>query len=186
MTFGTGQSPLTTPQPGGGFDFQLRPREGSDGSRRARRRSRLDRHVVSTVVTVVGVTALVLAAAGGGAWYLVNESESQVRADSAAFCADLATTPGVLETPAYGWPTEAATLEEFVAAMRAYSERWTALGVTGPPTIRTDLAAIGTAAGRIADSVESTRTNDRNGNLAKMQSVTSQTKVKSWAAKYCS
>ena len=185
MSFANGGDPGTSNRPAhGGFDFQLRQSSEGDAARR-KRRAGVDHRAATSALVVVGLAVVALAGAGATGWFLVQQSEDQVRADSAAFCANLATTPGVLDTAAYGWPTEAATQEEFIAAMRAYSDRWTNLAAIAHPTIRPDLAAIGTAAAKIADNVETTKTNDRAGNLERMRSVTSKANVKPWATKYC-
>ena len=189
MSLGPGGAPVTTPSAPAGFDFQLRPTGGDDGSgpsRRTRRRSVVDHRAATSVVLVVTLAVVALAAAGGTAWFLVQQAESEVRADSAAFCADLATTPGVLDTDGYGWPADAATQEEAIVSIRAYADRWNNLAVVGPPTIRADLARIGTVAAQTADSIETTKTNDRAGNLERIRTVVTRTNVKPWATKYCS
>lgn len=191
MTFGNGgdQAPRTAP---GAFEFGLTPTSqsaaGPDGSgprRDRRRRSGPDRSTVIRAVVIVALSAVLLAVAGIVALTLVQQAEDEVRADSAAFCTDLAATPGVLSQAGFGWPTEVADLPTTVAAMRAYEERWGNLAKIGPPSIRADLQAIATAAGTIASGVESSQSINRPASLEAIQGVTSTTDVAAWAAKYC-
>jgi hypothetical protein len=190
MTFGNGadQAPRTAP---GAYQFGLTPTSqtaiGPDGAprRNRRRRSGPDRSVVIRAIVIVLLSAVVLAVAGIVALSLVQQSEEKVRADSAPFCADLASTPGILSQPGFGWPTEVTDLPTTVTAMRAYEERWSTLATIGPPSIREDLRAVATAAGTIATSVESTQSINRPATLESIQGVTSKTDVAAWAAKYC-
>jgi hypothetical protein len=140
--------------------------------------------VLRTVV-VITLAVGVLAAAGLTAWTKVQESEAQVKADSAALCSDLATTPGVLAQPGFGWPTEVADIATTVAAMHAYQERWQALADGAPPTIRASVASIASAATTLTANVEASQSIDRAGNLAKISSVTSKSAVPAWVQKYC-
>jgi len=190
MSFETAGDQSTRP-PGGGFDFGLVPSsqqavEGEPPPRRSRRRrSGPDGQLLIRTLGIVGLSVALIAGAGLAAWSAVRSSEDAVKADSAAFCAELATTPGVLAQAGFGWPTEVADLPTTVASMKAYQERWSTLAEIGPPTIRADLRAIATAAGTVAASVEASQSINRQGNLAAIDTVTSQTVVPAWAAKYC-
>ena len=202
MTLGTGGDQGGSPS--GGFDFMLatdpeRPRsttesssphqgfDFSDRPRRDRRKaSGIDGSALLRTGVVVVLALAVVGIAGFTGFTLVQNAEAEVKADSAAFCADLATTPGVLSQAGFGWPSDSsAGLAGSLEAMKAYQARWENLAVTAPPTIRPDLAAIAAAAATITASVESTNTIDRPGNLAAMDGVTSQTAVRAWSVKYC-
>ena len=203
MTFGNGdidQRPPATPA----FDFQVRssaPSSGPTGptgtpggthdfgltsSRTSQRRRRgVDTRAVGVTVGIVVGAVVVLAAAGLTGWTLVQNAEAEVKADSAAMCADLATTPGVLAQPGFGWPTEVADLPATLEAMKAYEERWKTLAAIAPPTIQPSVESVATAATTLVDGVEATRSIDRPGNLAKIQLVTSQSVLPAWVEKYC-
>ena len=192
MTFGSGGDQPARPATGA-FEFGLTPssqREAGQGgeSPRRNRRRRLgpDRSVVVRSVVIIALSAALLGAAGFVALSLVQQSEQEVKADSAAFCADLGTTPGVLTQAGFGWPTDVADLPATVESMKAYQARWANLAKVGPQSIRADLDAVATAAGRIAASVESSQSINRPGNLEAIQAVTSKTDIAAWAAKYCS
>ena len=199
MTFDNGDAdrrPPTSPS----FDFQVRPSsaQGADpanpgtagfgltSSRTYKRRPRgVDGRAVGlTVGIVVGIVALLGGAAFTG-WTLVQNAEAEVKADSAAMCADLAGTPGVLTQPGFGWPTEVADLPATLEAMRAYEERWTTLAAIAPPTIQPSVQSVADAATTLVAGVEAARSIDRPGNLAKMQLVTSQSVLPAWVEKYC-
>lgn len=205
MTFGTGGDQGAPPS--GGFDFMLttdpeRPRsttepgtttatgpgfDFSDRPRRDRRKaSRVDSSALVRNLVVVVLAIAVVAAAGLTAYTFVQNAEGQVKTDSAALCADLATTPGVLSEPGFGWPNDSSIgIPASLEAMKAYQARWENLATVGPPTIQQDLAAIAAAATTITTNVESTNVIDRAGNLTAIDSVTSQTAVRAWVAKYC-
>ena len=175
----TGGAPLAASQQGSG-----RP----SGSRRSRRRGvRVDTGAIVRTLVVAVLAVGVVAGAGLTAYTMVQDAESQVKADSAAFCTDIAATPGVLGEPGFGWPTDsAAGIGGSLEAMKLYQARWQNLATVGPPTMRRDLEAIATTATTITTSVESSNTIDRASNLAAMDQVTSQTALRSWAKKYCS
>ena len=201
MTFGTGGDHGRPPS--GGFDFMVstdsRPRASAardsgqqgrpspGGSRRNRRRGALvDVGAIVRTLVVVVLAVAVLGGAGIVAYTQVQAAEAKVAADSAPFCADIATTPGVLSQPGFGWPTDsAAGIAGSLAEMKLYQARWENLLAVGPPTMREDLRAVATAAATITTSVESSNTIDRAGNLATMDRVTSQTALRAWAKKYC-
>jgi len=200
MTFGTGGDQGGTPS--GGFDFMVSSNSGRSGStgpdasksaldfsdrpRQARRRSGVDTGAIIRTAVVVVLAAAIVGIAGFTAYTVVQNAEADVKADSAAFCADLATTPGVLAEAGFGWPNDSTTgIAASLEAMKAYQARWQNLATVGPPTIRPDLAAIAAAAATITASVESSNTIDRPGNLAAINNVTSQTSLRAWAKKYC-
>lgn len=172
-------TPLPQPQSFGQGGMDDRPRAEQ------RRRAQVDTRslAVPLIVSLVVVAALV---AAGATWFtLVESSEAQVREDSAAMCAELATTPGVLDQQGFGWPTSGANLTETLESMKAYRDRWQALAASAAPTIRPDANAVAKAASTIIESIEVSKTIDRPGSLAQMQSVTAATAIPAWVAKYC-
>lgn len=189
MTFGSGAEQTQRPQ--GSFDFGLAPTsqqlagQNGPGSPRRRRRSGPDGSLILRVVIVAVLSVALIGAAGLYALTQVQSSEAQVKADSAAFCSDLAATPGVLGQPGFGWPTDATDLPTSIASIAAYEERWANLAKIGPPSIRSDLAAIASAAKSIHSSVEASQSISRPKNLATMESVAAQTRIPAWANKYC-
>ena len=134
---------------------------------------------VFTILVVVG--GIILSSIAGDA-----AKEAKIAADSAPLCAALAETPGVLESPAFGWPTEQGTLAITLEQMKAYQLRWQGLADVAPAEIRAGVSAVANAAQTLITSVETNRSIDRAGNLAAMDRVTSQTALRSWAKKYCS
>jgi len=191
MTFGSGTEQAQRQQTGA-FDFGLASSsqrqhagESGGGAQRRRRRSGPDRSLILRVLIVAILSVALIGGAAVVALSRVQASEAQVKADSAELCADLATTPGVLSQAGFGWPTDAADLPTSIASMAAYEERWTTLAKVGPPSIRADLSAIATAAGTIRTSVETSQSINRPNNLATMASVTAQTRIPAWVAKYC-
>ena len=156
-----------------------RPRSGK------RRRAKVDTR--SLALPIIGAVAVVVVVVGAGfTWLsLVQASEAQVKADSSAMCSDLAATPGVLDQPAFGWPTDGANLSETLTSMKAYRDRWNSLAASAAPTIKPDVTAVASAAKAIVEGIAASKTIDRPGTLAQMQSVTSATAIVSWVDKYC-
>ncbi len=175
------------------FDFGLgtpsqQPAGGGDpGSSRkeTRRRAAVDTRSLTIPIIVIVLVVLAIGGAAFTAWSFVQSSEAQVKTASAPFCAKLAETPGVLDQPGFGWPTDAADLPTTLEEMRAYQASWKALAAVAPPTIKADVAGVATAAGTIADGVETSKSIDRPASLARITSVTSRTVVPAWVDKYC-
>lgn len=134
------------------------------------------------------ITLAVIAAVGGAgasAWYLVTSAEQQVAADSAPFCAEIASTPGVLSEPGFGWPTDGADLTTTLELMKEYQARWEGIAAIAHPTIAGDVELVAKAAASITQGIEVSKTIDRPATLAQMESVTSKTAIRAWADKYC-
>ena len=170
------------------FDFGLSSPSSTGGeqplTRRSARRASVDRSIaVPLIITLVAV--LVLGGAAFTAWYLVKTSEDQVKADSAAFCATLAETPGQLSKPGFGWPTDGADLTTTLELMKGYQEHWQAIAAVAPPTIKPDATAVAAAATVITTGIENSKSIDRPTTLTKMDAVTSKTAIPAWSAKYC-
>lgn len=149
------------------------------------RRAAVDSRSLFVPLAITLAAVLVLGGAGFAAWSMVQSSEDQVRADSAAFCANINSTPGVLDEPAFGWPTAVTDLPTTLKDMREYHKRWKEIAATAPPTIKADVAAVAKASNLIATNVGQTKTIDRATSLAQMQAVTSKTDIRAWYDKYC-
>ena len=172
-------APILPQQAAGAGGMRERPRSGK------RRRAKVDTR--SLALPIIGAVAVVVVVVGAGfTWLsLVQASEAQVKADSSAMCSDLAATPGVLDQPAFGWPTDGANLSETLTSMKAYRDRWKSLAASAAPTIKPDVTAVASAAKAIVEGIAASKTIDRPGTLAQMQSVTSATAIVSWVDKYC-
>ena len=171
-------APILPPQSSGPGGMQKRPRGN-------KRRTRVDTR--SLALPIIGAVLVVAVVVGAGLTWLslVQASEDQVRADSAAMCSDLAATPGVLDQPGFGWPTDGANLSETLTSMTAYRDRWKSLAASAAPTIKPDVSAVARAAKAIVEGIAASKTIDRPGSLAQMQSVASATAIVSWVDKYC-
>ena len=177
--FGLGGPSTSSPDTPNEFGVSSRPRA------ELRRRSRVDSRSFGVPI-VIGLVILVVA--GGAAfagWSLVQQSEAEVKADSAAFCANLAETPGVLDQPAFGWPTDGADLASTLELMKGYQARWEAIAAAAPSTIKPDVSAVAEAAAVITSGIETSKSIDRPATLQAMQRVTSATDIPAWANKYC-
>lgn len=171
------------------FDFGLgAPTAGvaePELTRRSARAARVDSRSLAVPLIITLVSVAVVGGAAFAGYTLVNNSELEVKADSAALCANLAETPGVLSQPGFGWPTDGADLATTLELMKGYQTRWQTIAATAPPTIKADVTGVATAAGIIVEGIEASKTLDRPSTLAKMDSVTSKTAIPAWVAKYC-
>jgi hypothetical protein len=158
-------------------------RERSDKQRR--RRAGVDGRSVAVPLAITLTALLVVGGAAFTGWTLVQQSEAAVKADSAAFCANLAETPGILSEPAFGWPTGGADLNSSLELMRGYQTRWEAIAAVAPATIELDVRAVADAAASVTEGIVASKSIDRQASLAAMQSVTSKTDIPAWASKYC-
>lgn len=180
MTFPPGEPNRPT-----SFDFGLGTMSAPDGELPTRRSSRQARVDSRSFVVPAIVTVAAIALVGGGAftaWSMVTSSEAQVAADSAPLCTELATTPGVLTQPGFGWPIDGA---DPLADMKAYQERWAGMAATAQSTIKPSVQSVATAAQTLIDGFEASKSVDRQGSLTKMQAVTSRSTLPAWVAKYC-
>ncbi len=167
------------------FDFGLGTSSETDAELPTRRSTRAARVDSRSIAVPAIITVVVLAVIGGGAftgWKLVSDSEAAVTADSAALCADIASTPGVLDQPGFGWPIDGT---DPITDMKAYQERWAALAAKSQPTIRPQVAAVANSAATLIEGFEVSKSIDRQGSLAKITEVTSRSTLPAWVAKYC-
>jgi hypothetical protein len=177
--------PPTEPNRPTSFDFGLGNSTAADAELPTRRSTRAARVDSRSLAVPVIVTVVVLAIIGGGAftgWKLVSDSEAAVAADSAALCADIASTPGVLDQTGFGWPIDGA---DPLTDMKAFQERWAALAAKSQATIRPQVAAVANAAQTLIEGAEISKSVDRQGSLAKMNEVTSRSTLPAWVNKYC-
>ena len=143
---------------------------------------------VAKAATVISIILTLVLAAGTVVYSVLAEeqaAEDRVFASAQPLCEALATTPGVLDTPGYGWPIEVAALPQTLDAMRAYQARWTELTALAPDAAKTNLGAIADQAAVLVAAVESTQAIDRQGNLAKMAAVTGASGLPAWVKTYC-
>ncbi|GAB2469139.1 uncharacterized membrane protein YqaE (UPF0057 family) [Conyzicola lurida] len=142
--------------------------------------------VAATVISIV--LTLVLA---GGAVYLKSVSDADAAAEAllaeaAPLCEAIAATPDVLDTPAYGWPTDVAALPVTLEAMKAYQAHWAELAQLAPASAQTNVAAIADQAQILVSAVESSQIIDRAGNLAIMSTITDASGLPGWVTRNCS
>ena len=143
---------------------------------------------VAKVTTVLSIVFTLLLGAGAFAYSVVAERDAaaaRVVAEAQPLCEALASTPGVLDTPAYGWPTEVAAIPVTLEAMKVYQARWQQLADLAPDSARANLQAIADQAQTLVAAVETNRAIDRNGNLATMASITDVSGLPGWTARHC-
>jgi len=143
---------------------------------------------VVRTATVVGAILTVALIAGGLVLTAIGDSEAadaKIVADSAAFCASLDETPGVLDQPGFGWPTDRSAIPETILGMQAYLDRWTALMDVAPEGVRPGVRSVTNAAQSLITAVETTKAIDRQRNLDQISSVTAASGVQQYVAKYC-
>ena len=143
---------------------------------------------VAKAATVISIVLTLVLVAGAVVFSVLAEeqaAEDRVFASAQPLCDALATTPGILDTPAYGWPTEVAPLPQTLDAMRAYQARWVELVALAPEAAKANLSAIAEQAGILVTAVETTQAIDRQGNLSTMSTVTAASGLPAWVTTYC-
>jgi len=143
---------------------------------------------VAKVATVLSIVFTLILGAGAFAYSIVAERDAaaaQVIAEAQPLCEAVASTPGVLDSPAYGWPTEVAAIPVTLEAMKAYQLRWQQLADVAPDSAAANLRAIADQAQTLVVSVETTQAIDRNGNLSTMAAVTGASGLPGWVDRYC-
>jgi hypothetical protein len=143
--------------------------------------------VVKTA-TVVGAILTVVLIVGGVVFTAIGNAEAadaKIVADSAAFCSLLDETPGVLEQPGFGWPTDRSAIPETIVEMQAYLDRWNALTDVAPEGVRAGVRSVADAAQSLLTAVQTTQVIDRQRNLDQISSVTQSSGVPAYVAKYC-
>jgi len=182
-------TPGNEPNRATSFDFGLGSPIGGDteqpATRRSTRAARVDSRSLAVPIIVTLVSVAVVGGAAFAGYTVVNNSELEVKADSAALCANLAETPGVLSEPGFGWPTGGADITTTLDLMKAYQTRWETIAASAPPTIKPDVTAIAASAGIVVTGIETAKSVDRPATLATMDRVTSKTAIPAWVDKYC-
>lgn len=144
--------------------------------------------VVTTASTALSVSLTVILAGGALALGVFQSNEAAnaaLLADAEPFCSAVAGTPGLLESPAFGWPTQKVGITESIERMGEYAQRWQELAGLAPAAIADDAAAIADAAGQIVDEVTESRLLQRQDNLDHMVAVTSATGIVAFSAEWC-
>lgn len=143
---------------------------------------------IARAATAISIV-LTLLLAGGGVVYSViagkDAEQAAVLAEARPLCEAIAATPGVLDTPGYGWPTEVTALAQTLESMRVYQSHWAQLAALAPETAKANLGAIADQAAVLVAAVETTQAIDRQGNLAKMSAVTAASTLPAWTAAHC-
>ena len=116
---------------------------------------------------------------------LAGGAQARILAESAPFCASLDETPGVLDEPAYGWPTERLSIPDSIVAMQGYQSRWAALADIAPDGVRAGVRSVADAAQTLTNSLSTSRVIERERYLEQMTSVTNASGVSAYVAKYC-
>jgi len=143
---------------------------------------------VLSIATVLGIVLSLVAGAAIVVANIIGQSEAnqaKILADSAPFCASLAETPGVLEQPAYGWPTERLSIPDSIVAMQAYQSRWAALADIAPDGVRAGVRSVADAAQTLTNSLVTTQVIDRDRYVEQMTSVTNASGIPAYVARYC-
>jgi len=143
---------------------------------------------VLSVATVVSVVLTIAVGAGAIVLTVVGQREAahaKIVSDSAPFCAALEKTPGVLELPAFGWPTERLSIPDSIVAMQAYHEHWSELAKIAPEGIRPGVRSVSDAAQSLTNSLVTTQVIDRTKNLEQMSTVTRASGIPGYVSTYC-
>lgn len=138
-------------------------------------------------VIVAAVMCVVLA--GGGVAYSFyarsQAHEAALRAGSAAMCAELATKPGILADPAFGWPSLTSTIPAYVADVTAYEKWWSHLAAVAPKQIRSQVVAVDTVAKANANRMAVSRVVNHDEDYADLQKIASASTLPAWVTTYC-
>jgi hypothetical protein len=138
-------------------------------------------------VIVAAIMCVVLA--GGGVVYSFyagsQAHEAALRASSTVMCAELATKPGILSDPAFGWPALSSTIPAYVSDVAAYQTWWARLTKVAPKQIRSQPAAIEKVAAANANRMAISRVVAHDQDYADIQKVASVSTLPQWVATYC-
>jgi hypothetical protein len=148
------------------------------------------RGFVSTLArsaVIVGVIFTVLSAAGGVAGYLLADHAAQqqaTRVSSQALCASLATKPGTLADPAYGWPA-VSSIPAYTADATAYQAYWQHLQQISPIGVQADVAKVATASTAVVTRITTSRVIDHDRDYAELRAAASGSGLPAWVSAYC-
>ena len=136
---------------------------------------------VGIVLTIIlGVGAAVLAK-------LDNEQATHdaIAASSAAWCSQLESNPGTLESNTFGWPAPGNTIPASEKSIATYVAFWKKLDILAPSGIKGGTEQVESTAASIGKSLASTQTLDNSANVSQMQSVVANSGIQGWATEYC-
>ena len=138
----------------------------------------------------IGIGVVLSVALGGGYALLSNVQQKQaahdaVIASSAKWCSQLRSTPGVLQSPTYDWPSEQNTVALSIVAMQQYVDHWAQLTKVAPAGIRSGTSSIEKSAAGITSNVTTSRVLDDSANQSTMARTVSASGVAAWVAQYC-
>ncbi len=138
-------------------------------------------------VIVAAIMCVVLA--GGAVAYSYHARsqahEAALRASSTTMCAQLAAKPGVLTDPAFGWPALTSTIQGYVTDVDSYQKWWAQLAKVAPKQIRSQPAAIASAAEANASRMAVSRVVEHDQDYADIQKVASVSTLPTWVGTYC-
>jgi len=143
---------------------------------------------VLSIATIVSIVLTIVVAASAVVSTLVGQGEAaqaKIVADSAPFCAALDETPGVLDLPGYGWPTERLSIPDSIVAMQAFQDRWAGLAAIAPDGVRAGVRSVADAAQSLTNSLVTTQVIDRDRNLEQISTVTRASGIPAYVSKYC-
>ncbi len=151
------------------------------------RRSGYTSSIAKAAVAIGSVLSLVLAVGVVVELHLRSQQAAHdaIVASSAAYCAEIKRSPGILHSPTFGWPAPAGTIPESITAMQTYESEWTRLAKIAPSGIRAGTLSVASAAGSIIKSVESTQVLDDAANVTQLQQAAAGSGVTEWVSEYC-
>jgi hypothetical protein len=143
---------------------------------------------VAKAAVAVGVVVSVVLA--GGIFLLANVQQQQaahdaIVASSKQYCAQVQSTPGMLQNPTYDWPSDQSTIAASILAMQKYERTWTSLAQSAPAGIKAGTEGIATAAKSIIANVSSSRVLDDGSNVPLIQQAVSNSGISAWVSAYC-
>jgi hypothetical protein len=137
---------------------------------------------------VVAIVMCFLLACGGvaSAFYASDRAhEAALTASSKQMCALIAAKPGVLQDTAFGWPSLTSTIPAYVSAVASYEKWWAHLASVAPKPIRSQVAAVSTAAAANASRLRVSRVVDQQQDYADIQRVAASSTLPKWVSTYC-
>jgi hypothetical protein len=143
---------------------------------------------VATVALAMGVVLSLIVGGLLGAMWIDRENTKALEAAAAEarpLCSALEAEPTLLQSQAFGWPTEVTPLEQTVAAMDEYRAHWADLAAIAPVSIAGRLEAIVDRAATLVSTTRSTLTIDRTANLEAMMLVTDASALPAWRLANC-
>jgi hypothetical protein len=143
---------------------------------------------IARAAVAIGVVVSVVL--GGGVFLLSNVQQQQaahdaIVASSKSYCGQLKSTPGMLQSPTYDWPSVQSTIADSIVAMQTYEDSWTSLAKSAPVGVKVGTQGIATAAGAIIASVTNSRVLDDDSNVLQIQQAVSNSGIAAWVSAYC-